>query len=141
MLCCFARLYKMRTIKKFLLFYSSLSLLFGLITLILTFYVKQTEIWNLQAHPTNYSLSQFEWMEDVAKLKNITFFLLIGFASMSIVIGLLGLLQARFKKCCLLGCLSFQSLMFTVGTTAFGVLLVMVDGYAKYHVDNHCLGV
>ena len=72
--------------------YSALSLIFGIITIILAFYMKKTEIWNLQSHPANYSMGQFDWMKDVAKLKKIAFLLVVGFGCMSIIIGIIGIL-------------------------------------------------
>ena len=95
-----------------------------------------SHVWDLQADPLQGETGESQVSIEAIKL--IIYWGVLGLCGFTILIGLLGLVTARFKGCCSISLYSFFTLILFLAFTLIGVIMICVTIAANQQLDQYC---
>jgi len=124
MCCC-----KQKCCKITLAIFAAAAFIMGIVIIILGVKLKNSEVFR-----------NGERDETVRKVGDAAFYIMIIFACLAVVAGILGLCTAKFNKCFCIGCFAFWSFIIGLLFLAAGVILFVIGTASETMVKEFCAG-
>ena len=106
--------------------FSTFMILFAGALIYLDTRLMHSEVWMLMTMPDDENAQNSSSASDIETVRKAVFWGIIALAGSTILIGGLGIVNARFKTCCTIGCYSFLTLFMYIVLGALGALILAV---------------